>query len=104
MRTERANGGQVIYITRNTTMRNLLLHCIVIPLALVNLATAAEPAKPVKALLIAGGCCHDYAKQKELLKAGIEARANVVVDIVYNEDRSTKAEFSVYAKENWAAG
>ena len=25
-------------------------------------------------MLITGGCCHDYAKQKEILKAGIEAR------------------------------
>ena len=30
--------------------------------------TAAEdPIKPIRALLVIGGCCHDYAKQKDLL-------------------------------------
>lgn len=85
-------------------MRHLLLRSLVILLAAANLAHAAEPVKPLKALLIAGGCCHDYGKQKDLLKAGIEARAHVVVDIIYNADTSTKAVFSVYEKENWAAG
>ncbi|MBC8117763.1 MAG: hypothetical protein H7062_25515, partial [Candidatus Saccharimonas sp.] len=30
-------------------------------------AAVARP-KPLKALLILGGCCHDYAKQKDILK------------------------------------
>ncbi|MBL8826139.1 MAG: ThuA domain-containing protein [Planctomycetaceae bacterium] len=67
-------------------------------------AQAADPVKPLHALLVTGGCCHDYAKQKDLLKAGIEARAHVNVDIHYNEDKSTKAVFSAYAKPNWAEG
>ena len=33
--------------------------------------------KPLKALLVIGGCCHDYKAQKDILKAGIESRANV---------------------------
>ena len=64
----------------------------------------AADAPPLKALLITGGCCHDYAKQKELLKQGIEARANVKVDIVYSADTSTKATFDVYEKKDWARG
>lgn len=72
-------------------------------------AEAADPAptaevKPLKALLVIGGCCHDYNKQKDILKAGIEARANVVVDIAYNPDTSTKPKFEVYMKDNWYAG
>ena len=66
---------------------------------------AAAPAvKPLKALLVIGGCCHDYAKQKDILKAGLEERANLVVDICYSEDKSIKATFSCYDKENWAEG
>ena len=42
-------------------------------------ASAADEPKPLKVLLITGGCCHDYAKQKDILKKGIEARANSVV-------------------------
>ncbi len=63
-----------------------------------------KPVKPLKALLVAGGCCHDYEKQKDVLKAGIEARAHVVVDVCYSPDRSTKARFACYEKEDWSAG
>ncbi|MEW6302196.1 MAG: PVC-type heme-binding CxxCH protein [Verrucomicrobiota bacterium] len=66
-------------------------------------ARAAEP-KPLRAMLILGGCCHDYGAQKDVLKKGLEARAHVVVDIVYNEDKSTKARFEMYEKPDWAKG
>ena len=64
----------------------------------------AQEVKPLKALLICGGCCHDYAKQKDILKQGLEARCHVVVDIVYTDDKTTKARFAIYEKENWAEG
>ncbi len=59
---------------------------------------------PIKALLLLGGCCHDYAKQKDILKAGLEARANVVVDIIYSPDGSTKPPMPIYGNPNYAAG
>lgn len=64
---------------------------------------AADPT-PIKALLITGGCCHDYVSQKNLLKAGIEKRAHVTVDLIHSDDRSTKARFDIYEKPDWAAG
>ncbi len=67
-------------------------------------ANAAPDAKPLKALLILGGCCHDYATQKELLKAGIEERTNITVDVCFTPDKSTKATFTCYEKDNWAEG
>ncbi len=63
---------------------------------------AADAPKPLRALLIAGGCCHDYAKQKDILKDGIEKRANIKVDIVYSPDKSTRAKFDIYEKKDWA--
>ncbi len=72
---------------------------LVIPaFLLLALGTAfgADAPKPIKALLIAGGCCHDYSKQKDILKQGIEKRANVQVDIIYSEDHSTKPPFPFY--------
>jgi len=42
--------------------------------ATVPAARAADEAKPLKVLLVAGGCCHDYAAQTQILKKGIEAR------------------------------
>ncbi|MBP7948036.1 MAG: ThuA domain-containing protein [Verrucomicrobiales bacterium] len=59
--------------------------------------------KPLRALLILGGCCHDYKHQKDVLKAGLEQRANLAVDVCYSPDTSTKAKFPCYDKENWAA-
>jgi type 1 glutamine amidotransferase len=67
-------------------------------------AVAADAApKPLRALLVIGGCCHDYGKQKEILKAGIEERVNVIVDVEYNSDKGTRARFPAYEKPNWAA-
>lgn len=64
---------------------------------------AADP-KPLKALLIAGGCCHDYAKQKDVLKQGLEARANLEVTIVYTPNDKKEARFEIYEHSDWAKG
>src|SRR5271157_4990957 len=66
-------------------------------------APAAEPP-PLKALLIAGGCCHDYAKQKDLLKRGLEARANLKVDVMYVEDGSTSPKLPILGNPDYAQG
>lgn len=80
-----------------------------LPAALPALATAAEPTKftaaePLRVLLVAGGCCHDYAVQTQILKKGIEARVSSKVDVVYNPDTSTKATFEIYGNPHWAKG
>jgi hypothetical protein len=65
---------------------------------------AAEAPKPLKVLLITGGCCHDYAKQKDLLKQGLEARAHVIVDQVHTDDKSTKPPLAIYGNADYAKG
>ena len=60
--------------------------------------------KPLKALLVIGGCCHDYKAQKDILKAGIESRANVEVEVCFSADSSTKALFKCYEGKDWAKG
>jgi len=67
--------------------------------------SAAEPAvKPLKALLVLGGCCHDYKAQQHLLSKGISDRAHVEVTIAYDPDTSTKHLNPVYENPNWAEG
>jgi hypothetical protein len=79
--------------------------CLAVPLLLILQAnTAAAQDAPIRALLIAGGCCHDYAAQKDILKEGIEARANVVVDIIYSDDTSTAPPLEIYGNPNYADG
>ncbi|MEW6157466.1 MAG: ThuA domain-containing protein [Verrucomicrobiota bacterium] len=73
-------------------------------LCLAGLLRLEAAPQPLKALLILGGCCHDYATQKEILREGLEARAHVKVEVVYSPDTSTKARFNLYEKAGWAAG
>ncbi|HWG44493.1 MAG TPA: ThuA domain-containing protein [Gemmataceae bacterium] len=63
---------------------------------------AEDKTKPIRALLVIGGCCHDYAKQKDILTKGISARANVQWTIAYDPDKGTKHLNPVYEKPDWA--
>jgi hypothetical protein len=83
-----------------------LIHLVVLgcTLALSPEMRAQEAVKPLKALLITGGCCHDYAHQKDILKQGLEARANVTVDIIYVDDDSTRPALPIYGHPDYAKG
>src|SRR6266550_5332958 len=62
-------------------------------------------AEPLRALLVTGGCCHDYEAQKKILSEGISARANVTWTIIHegsSDSRETK--FSIYNKPDWTKG
>jgi type 1 glutamine amidotransferase len=65
-------------------------------------APASAKAKPIRALLVIGGCCHDYAKQKDILTKGIAERALVEWTIAYDPDKGTKHLNPVYEKPDWA--
>lgn len=71
---------------------------------LAGAASLHAETKPLKALLVAGGCCHDYAKQHELLFKGIQARANVQVDVVWTDDKSVTPPLPLYDNPDWAKG
>lgn len=61
-----------------------------------------EKVKPIRALLVIGGCCHDYEKQKDILTKGISARAHVELTVAYDTDKGTKHLNPVYEKPDWA--
>lgn len=67
-------------------------------------AATAEETKPIRALLVLGGCCHDYEKQKDLLTKGISARANVQWAVSYDPDRGTSHKNPIYNNADWAKG
>lgn len=76
-------------------------------LFLPSITIGQEPVKkpaPLKILLVAGGCCHDYATQTKLLKEGIEKRIHAAVTVNYNDDKTTKATFEIYKSDDWAKG
>ncbi len=64
----------------------------------------AADTKPLRVLLITGGCCHDYATQKDILKKGIEERANVVIDQVHTGDSSTHPPLAILGHPDYAQG
>jgi type 1 glutamine amidotransferase len=83
---------------------------LIAPLLTLALATSLYLAqgadnqgpKPLRILIVAGGCCHEYDKQHLALKEGIESRLNATVDVAYNPDKTTKATFEIYKSKDWA--
>lgn len=58
---------------------------------------------PLKGLMIAGGCCHDYPNQIQILTEGISQRVNIEWEIVRGfSPRDRK--LPIYQTEDWAQG
>jgi type 1 glutamine amidotransferase len=71
-------------------------------LGLSGTSSAQDAPKPIRALLVIGGCCHDYGKQKDIITKGISARANVQWVISYDPDTGTKHMNPIYGSADWA--
>src|SRR5690242_17464582 len=67
-------------------------------------AHAADNDKPIRALFVCGGCCHDYEHQKDILTQGISKRANVVWTIAFDPDQTNGHQNPVYDNADWAKG
>lgn len=81
----------------NRLFRAALLGFMLVPTA----AMAQDAQKPIRALLVLGGCCHDYAKQKDILTQGISKRTAVEWTVAYDPDTSTKHKNPVYDSADW---
>jgi len=83
-----------------------LLCCLV--LSSLGSAVSADdaPAKqpPIRALLVTGGCCHDYDRQKLILTRGISARADVRWTVVHQGGTTTDTPIPLYNDPGWADG
>jgi putative membrane-bound dehydrogenase-like protein len=88
-------------------MKKTLRCCCVVVLQLVAglaLADTPDSEKPIRALLVTGGCCHDYSRQKLILTKGISARANVVWTVVQQGGTGTNVQIPLYQDKNWEDG
>ena len=63
-------------------------------------AVTVQAAEPLKALLITGGCCHDYAKQKLIISQGVSKRANVDWTILHEGGAGRTHKFAIYQKKD----
>ena len=79
--------------------------CVLFGVCSCGMMEAFRPGgKPIRALLVTGGCCHDYENQKRILTEGISARANVEWTIIHEGGSGRDHPVSVYEKADWAAG
>ncbi len=83
-------------------MRNPSLLLAAVLAATLHSADAAP--KPLRALLITGGCCHDYGKQKSIIAEGVGARANVTFDVIHEGGTAGDHKVKLYHKKDWAKG
>jgi uncharacterized protein len=82
---------------------NLVLALGVTVSALLGSAVAEET--PLKALIITGGCCHDYSYQTESIQKALKDRKVAVEWTVVNEGgNGTEAQIDLYNDPNWAKG
>lgn len=82
-------------------LRSLLTASLALGAFVLSSLNAAD-VKPLRVLIVTGGCCHDYEKQHLILGEGISARANVEVTFAHNPDKTTKATFDLYKNKDWA--
>jgi type 1 glutamine amidotransferase len=89
--------------------RTRILSLLAIAAAGLTASMQAVPAqetavKPIKALLVLGGCCHDYKTQQDILSKGLAARARVEITIAYDPDTTNTHLNPVYERSDWASG
>lgn len=79
--------------------------CLQVSVAVPRLAAAAEGEKPIKALLITGGCCHDYPFQiRQYIQAAKDRGVDVAWTVVMEGGSGTSAEIDLYSNPDWAKG
>jgi len=65
---------------------------------------SSAQAKPFRALLITGGCCHNYPFQTQQLTNAVAKLGAVAWTVVMEGGSGTKAEISLYDNPDWAKG
>jgi putative membrane-bound dehydrogenase-like protein len=85
-------------------MLRIFFLCLSAAVLFTGVTAANEPPKPLKILLVCGGCCHDYQTQKNILQTGLEERAHVEVTVVHQGGSATDSKIELYENPDWAKG
>jgi len=67
-------------------------------------AAEAQSKKPLRILLITGGCCHNYTLQTQFLKEAVAKLAQAEWTVVDEGGTGTKAQISLYESPDWSKG
>ena len=85
----------------HSLVRVAILTCVLAALTVAAPHADAQP-KPIRALMVTGGCCHDYQRQQHTITQGISARCKTPIEWtivlhkgservpVYEEDLASK--------------
>ena len=100
---------QNIYSPTVATRRGFLITLLWIVglLSLVDqpVSAAESPSKkPLRVLLITGGCCHNYPFQAQALKEAVAKLAKAEWTVVNEGGTGTQAMIPLYDDPNWAKG
>jgi putative heme-binding domain-containing protein len=87
---------------------NLLVFFVLFTIIIPSTVRArqTENKKSIKAMLVTGGCCHDYEKQKKIITEGIQGRCKIKIDwtIVHQGGTTTDTKIPLYENKDWAKG
>jgi type 1 glutamine amidotransferase len=67
-------------------------------------SNSSASKKPLRALLITGGCCHNYKLQSEMLTNAVSQLTPTEWTVVNEGGSGTRAQISLYDNPNWAKG
>ena len=67
-------------------------------------AAEAQGKKPLRILLVTGGCCHHYAFQTQALEEAVAKLAQADWTVVNEGGNGTKAQIQLYEKPDWSKG
>jgi type 1 glutamine amidotransferase len=85
-------------------LRTPLLGLLLLLLAGCAGHSTASTKRPIRALLITGGCCHNYALQTFSLTNAVARHARVEWTVISEGGSGTRAEIALYNEPNWAKG
>ena len=68
-------------------------------------AQAADPSnknqEPIKALLVTGGCCHDYENQKKIISEALSASVGPIDWTIVDYDDKKDTQADIYKQAGW---
>jgi len=69
-------------------------------------AEEKSTAPSLKALLITGGCCHDYDNQKTIIPEAVGAHSTAAIDwtVIHQGGKTTNTKIPFYNNPEWAKG
>lgn len=68
----------------------------------VQAAEKLYAGKPLRLLLVTGGCCHNYVFQSQAMKDGVSAKVDSEWQIVNEGGTGTRGQIALYDQPGWA--